>query len=418
MPPRSISPPCMVGDFTLPDGRAGPAGLPAAWRNATSAPEYAPEAVAERCGIDGRRASAASPPRSPTSPSTRRSRWTSPGPMSGAAGTRRWSAARSPSTPCAASPRIPTASIPAARCTCCRCCSARSIPRAPGATSRPSRGRSRPGPGPAGKGAKPNTPLAGNILSFPHGPDDLLVDDDGNPLRIDKAFSWDAPLALHGMMHTVIGNAGIGDPYKIDTLFMFMANMAWNSAMNPGEVIRILTEQRPDGEYIIPHVIYSDAFYSRDGALCRPDPAGHHLPRTLGLHLASSTGRSAARMAPAMPSASRCSTPDRDVRPFQDVLIELGARLGLPAFVKPDGCAALQGLPRLHRQPRAHARASARWPASAARTARRRASASRTRTSCSATSTTAASGATTCRRSSPTSSTPTRPISTRPRPWG
>ena len=53
------------------------------------------------------------------------------------------------------------------------------------------------------------------------------------PLRIDKAFSWEAPLALHGMMHTVIGNAGAGDPYRIDTLFMFMANMAWNSAMNP-----------------------------------------------------------------------------------------------------------------------------------------------------------------------------------------
>jgi hypothetical protein len=28
------------------------------------------------------------------------------------------------------------------------------------------------------------------------------------------------------MMHTVIGNAGAGDPYPIDTLFMFMANMA------------------------------------------------------------------------------------------------------------------------------------------------------------------------------------------------
>jgi sulfite dehydrogenase (quinone) subunit SoeA len=38
-----------------------------------------------------------------------------------------------------------------------------------------------PGPGPAGKGAKPNTPLAGNILAFPHGPDDLLVEDDGTP---------------------------------------------------------------------------------------------------------------------------------------------------------------------------------------------------------------------------------------------
>ena len=44
--------------------------------------------------------------------------------------------------------------------------------------------------------------------------------------RIDKAFSWDAPLAAHGMMHMVIGNAAAGDPYPIDTLFMYMANMA------------------------------------------------------------------------------------------------------------------------------------------------------------------------------------------------
>ena len=35
--------------------------------------------------------------------------------------------------------------------------------------------------------------------------------------------------------------------------------------------------------------------------------------------------------------------PDRDVRPWQEVLIELGARLGLPAFTKEDGSAAFPG---------------------------------------------------------------------------
>ncbi|MBV1796924.1 molybdopterin oxidoreductase family protein [Siccirubricoccus sp. G192] len=193
-----------------------------------------------------------------------------------------------------------------------------------------------PGPGPAGKGAKPNTPLAGNILSFPHGPDDLLVDDNGDPLRIDKAFSWEAPMALHGMMHTVIGNAGAGDPYPIDTLFMFMANMAWNSAMNPGEVIRILTEKRADGEYTIPHVIYSDAYFSETvpyADLILPDTT--YLERwdaisILDRPIGSPHGAGDAIRQPVI-------TPDRDVRPFQEVLIELGARLGLPAFVKEDG---------------------------------------------------------------------------------
>lgn len=193
-----------------------------------------------------------------------------------------------------------------------------------------------PGPGPAGRGAKPNTPLAGNILSFPHGPDDLLVEDDGTPIRIDHAFSWEAPLGLHGMMHTVIGNAEKGDPYPIDTLFMFMANMAWNSAMNPGEVIRILTAKREGGDYVIPHVIYSDAFFSETvpyADLILPDTT--YLERwdcisILDRPIGSAHGAGDAIRQPVL-------APDRDVRPFQEVLIELGARLGLPAFVKEDG---------------------------------------------------------------------------------
>ena len=34
------------------------------------------------------------------------------------------------------------------------------------------------------------------------------------------------------MMHMVIANAVAGDPYPIEVLFLYMANMAWNSAMN------------------------------------------------------------------------------------------------------------------------------------------------------------------------------------------
>jgi anaerobic selenocysteine-containing dehydrogenase len=201
-----------------------------------------------------------------------------------------------------------------------------------------------PGPGPAGRGAKPNTPLAGNILAFPHGPDDLLVDDDGGPIRIDKAFSWHAPLSLHGMMHTVIGNAGAGDPYEIDTLFMFMANMAWNSAMNPGAVIECLTAKREDGEYRIPHVIYADAFFSETvpyADLILPDTT--YLERwdcisLLDRPIGSAHGPADAIRQPVL-------QPDRDVRGFQEVLIELGARLGLPAFVKEDGSPRFKDYP-------------------------------------------------------------------------
>ncbi len=68
---------------------------------------------------------------------------------------------------------------------------------------------------PARRGrAEPNTPLKGAPLGFPQGPEDLLVDADGKPQRIDKAYSWDAPLAAHGLMHMVITNAATADPIR------------------------------------------------------------------------------------------------------------------------------------------------------------------------------------------------------------
>jgi anaerobic selenocysteine-containing dehydrogenase len=45
------------------------------------------------------------------------------------------------------------------------------------------------------------------------------------------------------MMHNVITNAVRGDPYEIDTLMIFMANMAWNSTMNTMEVREMLNAQ-------------------------------------------------------------------------------------------------------------------------------------------------------------------------------
>jgi sulfite dehydrogenase (quinone) subunit SoeA len=197
-----------------------------------------------------------------------------------------------------------------------------------------------PGPPPSGKGAKQLAMLSGMALGNPRGPEDLLVEDDGTPIRIDKAFSWDAPLAAHGMMHTLIANAHAGDPYPIEVLFLYMANMAWNSAMNPGEAARMLTDRDPaTGQYRIPRVIYSDAFASEMVAhadLVLPDTT--YLERwdaisLLDRPIGSPDGPADAIRQPVL-------VPDRDVRPFQDVLIDLGVRLGLPGFVDEDGGAA------------------------------------------------------------------------------
>jgi anaerobic selenocysteine-containing dehydrogenase len=53
-----------------------------------------------------------------------------------------------------------------------------------------------------------------------------------------------------------------GDPYKIDTLFMYMANMSWNSSMNTSGVMKMLTDKDENGDYVIPNIIYSDAYSS------------------------------------------------------------------------------------------------------------------------------------------------------------
>jgi sulfite dehydrogenase (quinone) subunit SoeA len=196
-----------------------------------------------------------------------------------------------------------------------------------------------PGPKPAGKPGQVEAgkPLAGAPLGYPMGPEDLIVDADGNPLRIDKAFSWEAPIAAHGMMHMVIKNAWAGDPYKIDTLFMYMSNMAWNSAMNTAETMRMLTDKDPaTGEYKIPRIIYSDAFYSETVAyadLILPDTT--YLERWDAISILD---RPIGKVdGPADSIRQPILTPDRDVRPFQDVLIDLGARLGLPAFTSGNG---------------------------------------------------------------------------------
>jgi anaerobic selenocysteine-containing dehydrogenase len=195
-----------------------------------------------------------------------------------------------------------------------------------------------PGIKPGGKAGtvKPNTPLGGPPLGFVAGPEDLLVERDGTPIRIDKAYSWEAPIAAHGLMHMVISNAAAGDPYPVDVLFMYMANMSWNSTMNtPGTIEQLTALDEDTGEYKIPKIIYSDAFSSEMVAyadLILPDTT--YLERwdcisMLDRPISEPDGAADSIRQPVV-------APDRNVRPFQDVLLDLGARLGLPGMVDED----------------------------------------------------------------------------------
>ncbi len=196
-----------------------------------------------------------------------------------------------------------------------------------------------PGQKPTGKPHQvvPGQPLPGPPLGFVTGPEDLLLDAEGKPQRIDKAYSWEAPIAAHGLMHMVITNAWKGDPYPIDTLFFYMANMAWNSSMNTGGMLSMLTDKDPvSGEYKIPFIIYADAFASETVSyadLVLPDTT--YLERWDCISLLDRPICDAHAAADAI--RQPILTPDRDVRPFQTALLDLGARLGLPGMTNDDG---------------------------------------------------------------------------------
>ena len=183
---------------------------------------------------------------------------------------------------------------------------------------------------------KPNTPLAKPPLGWPTQPEDLALDSQGNPLRIDKAYSWEHPLAAHGLMHNVITNAVKGDPYSIDTLMIFMANMSWNSTMNTMEVREHLNAKNPDGEFKIPFLVVCDAFQSEmvDFAdLVLPDTTyleRHDVMSMLDRPISEFDGPVDSVRIPVLEPVGEC-------KPFQEVLIELASRLKFPAFTTAEG---------------------------------------------------------------------------------
>ncbi|OSM04418.1 putative anaerobic dehydrogenase [Magnetofaba australis IT-1] len=182
----------------------------------------------------------------------------------------------------------------------------------------------------------PNTPLEGLPLGWPASPEDLFVDEEGEAVRLDKGFSWEYPLSAHGLMHNAITNAWRGDPHKIDTLLLFMANMAWNSSMNTTEVRDMLKDKDENGDYKIPFLVVADAFASEMVAfadLVLPDTT--YLERydamsMLDRPISEFDGPVDSVRIPVLPPKGQC-------KPFQEVLIEMGTRLGLPAFVNDKG---------------------------------------------------------------------------------
>ncbi|HLB17208.1 MAG TPA: molybdopterin-dependent oxidoreductase, partial [Burkholderiales bacterium] len=209
------------------------------------------------------------------------------------------------------------------------------FPRAIPPTAKPPKGP---------EAVQPNTPLAGLALGWPGSPDDLFVDGEGAPVRIDKGFSWEHPLSVHGLMHNVITNAWRGDPYRIDTLMIFMANMAWNSTMNTMAIRQMLNDRDEAGEYKIPFIVVCDAFQSEMTAfadLLLPDTTyleRHDAMSLLDRPISEFDGPADSVRVPVVSPKGEC-------KPFQEVLIELAGRLRLPAFTRADGSRKFRDYP-------------------------------------------------------------------------
>ena len=191
---------------------------------------------------------------------------------------------------------------------------------------------------------QPNTPLNAAPLGFPASPEELAINPDGSPIRIDHAFSWEHPLSAHGLMHNVITNATRGDPYRIDTLMMFMANMAWNSTMNTMAIREMLNRRDDAGEFMIPFVVVCDAFQSETVAfadLVLPDTTyleRHDVMGMLDRPISEFDGPVDSVRVPVVKPLGEC-------KPFQEVLIELAGRLKFPAFTTPEGARKFTGYP-------------------------------------------------------------------------
>jgi sulfite dehydrogenase (quinone) subunit SoeA len=186
-----------------------------------------------------------------------------------------------------------------------------------------------------------NKPLSGPHLGFPRGPEDLLVDAEGRPARIDKAFSWDAPIAAHGLMHMVIANAHAGDPYPVDVLFLYMANMAWNSAMNTAGTIAMLEEKdEATGEYRIPKIIVADSYWSETVSyadLVLPDTTYLERHDCISMLDRPISEPDSVQDAIRWPVVEPERPGHHGVRGFQSVLIDIAGRLRLPGFVDARG---------------------------------------------------------------------------------
>ena len=138
------------------------------------------------------------------------------------------------------------------------------------------------------------------------------------PMRIDKAYSWEAPLAAHGLMHTVIRNAWAGDPYP-DRHAVHVHGQHGMELVDEHRRDHVHADRQGSRRQLqdpVDHLFRRLLF--RDGAfadLVLPDTTyleRHDCISLLDRPISSADGPGDAICQPVL-------KPDRDVRPFQSM---------------------------------------------------------------------------------------------------
>jgi anaerobic selenocysteine-containing dehydrogenase len=167
-------------------------------------------------------------------------------------------------------------------------------------------------------------PLAGPHLGYPRGPEDLLLDEDGEPRSASTRRFPGMPAV--GARHDAHGD--LQRPCAAIPTASTRCSLHGQHGLELVDehhigVMEMLTDKDENGDYVIPKIIYSDAYSSEMVAyadLILPDTT--YLERHDCISLLDRPISEPRRCGDAI--RWPVVEPDRDVRGFQSVLLDLG----------------------------------------------------------------------------------------------
>ena len=178
--------------------------------------------------------------------------------------------------------------------------------------------------------------IGGTTKPIIYTPDQLVVDENGRPLLIDRAYSWDAPMALHRIYTAVNYDAGVQFPYRLEMLLWFITNPYWDNSYDLDTDLGLVRQKHSDGRYTIPFVALVDTFYGNSvpyADLVIPDLTFYErygVHSLLDRPISTVDGPADSIHWPVVP-------PLYGVKSWADTVLKLAEMLRIPAVLNADG---------------------------------------------------------------------------------